>query len=202
MAESPDFNKELHFPPFYSLPHEYDLDEDYYSATGSPKAHWCFLAEIKESIPWLRPMYHVTDKDGLEFLVAFHLEDRWLHPIIAERCKNGYTMCVMYAEQHNFVDGQIGVRVENERTVKILPCSLKGLFHIRAKMTNNNGVCNVCGSTATLKCSRCRLFYCGKTCQLKDWNGAHKTECKVVQQIVKWGAFDWDHFERPKLFEI
>ncbi|KAJ6534592.1 hypothetical protein DFH09DRAFT_932196, partial [Mycena vulgaris] len=193
---------QLNFPAFSGLPSEGYLDRRYYSQNGSPVAHWCFLAEIKETIPWIRPMYTVTDRDGLEYLVAFHLNDRGRSPIIAEQCKDGHTICIMYPEQHLFSDGQTGIRVENERKVKVLPCSLRELFDVRDKVVNNSGACNACGSPATLKCGRCRLFYCTQKCQLQDWKGGHKTECKVAQQIIEWGTFDWDHFKQAKLFEL
>ncbi|KAJ7117632.1 hypothetical protein C8R44DRAFT_674011 [Mycena epipterygia] len=203
MSQYPDFTNELNFPAFSGLPSEYILDRRYYSDRGSPTAHWCFIAEIKEKVPWPTPKYYnVRDKDGFECLVSFHLDDRARYPTIGEICKDGYTICIMYANQHHFMDGQIGVRVENERRVKILPCSLRELLDIRGKVMKNSGICNVCGRPATLKCSRCRLFYCNKTCQLKDWKGVHKRECKVVQQIVGWGAFDWNHFDGGKLFEL
>ncbi|KAF8204288.1 hypothetical protein K438DRAFT_1579862 [Mycena galopus ATCC 62051] len=150
-------------------------------------------------IPWIRPMLRVQDKTGEEYLVAFHLADRSRYPAIAEKCKNGYTICVTYAEQHLFADGQIGVRVENEWGVKVLPCTLKELSNIGAKMSNQ-GVCNVCGASATLKCSRCKLFYCSKTCQNKDWSDAHKAECKVVQQVAQWVS-DWNEYEKLKVLE-
>ncbi|KAJ7231799.1 hypothetical protein C8J57DRAFT_1250927 [Mycena rebaudengoi] len=60
---------QLRFPAFHYLPSE-DYNRHYYSRTG----HWCFLAEIKEAIPWLRLMYHVTDKTGFQSLVII----RWL----------------------------------------------------------------------------------------------------------------------------
>ncbi|KAK7026156.1 hypothetical protein R3P38DRAFT_2946666 [Favolaschia claudopus] len=196
----PDLNKELNFPPYRSLPEERCLDERYYSRAG-PKLHWCFLAEIKNQVPWIRPKYYnVKDRNEKEYLVSFHLGDPTRDQAIAEMCRDGYTICVMYAERHLFADGQIGVRVENEDTVKTLPCTLKEFFDIRDKLANDDGVCNLCRDPATLKCARCKLSYCSKTCQAKDWKGVHKTECKAAQQILKWGMFDWDQFDEPRLF--
>ncbi|KAJ7076195.1 hypothetical protein B0H15DRAFT_864499 [Mycena belliarum] len=205
---SPDFTNETHFPAYTGLPSEYTIDRRYFFPDGSPAGHWCFLAEIKESVTSLmftRPLYNVRDRDGVRYLVAYHLEDRARFPLIVEQCKDGYTMCIMYAHQHLFADGQRGIRVEMESSVKILPCSLKSLFSIRDKVLKlkNSGFCNGCGDNATLKCARCRLFYCTKSCQLADWNyGEHKNECKVAQQISEWGTFDWDSFDEHRLFEI
>ncbi|KAJ6481278.1 hypothetical protein C8R47DRAFT_1135252 [Mycena vitilis] len=203
MSEFPGFDTELNFPAFRRLPREYAWDPTYYSQSGVPKTRWCFLAEIKRNVPWFRPtQYEVVDKHGGEYLVAFHPKDRAREPVIAAKCQNGYTMCIMYAVKHLFLDGQIGVRVDNESTVTILPCSLAEVRSIGDKMSNNNGRCNVCGASATLKCARCKLFYCNKSCQLKDWKGTHKTECKVVQQIVKWEALDWNTVEEANLVEV
>ncbi|KAJ7631392.1 hypothetical protein DFH06DRAFT_1439218, partial [Mycena polygramma] len=105
--------QQLNFPAFRSLPLENDWDSTYYSENGLAKTRWCFLAEIKRNVPWFRPtQYKVVDKDGDEYLVAFHPKDRAREPIIAEKCRDGYTMCIMYAVKHLFLDGQIGVRVD------------------------------------------------------------------------------------------
>ncbi|KAK7063858.1 MYND-type domain-containing protein [Favolaschia claudopus] len=207
----PDLNNELNFPPYPNLPDERYLDKRYYSRAGPPKFHWCFLAEIKNQEPWIRPTYYkVKDRNDKEYLVSFHLGDPTRDQAVAEMCRDGYTICVMYAERHLFADGQIGVRVEDEDSVKVwlavsvvgltLPCTLKEFFDIRDKLANNDGVCNLCTNPATLKCARCKLLYCSQTCQAKDWKGVHKTECKTAQQILKWGMFDWDQFDEPRLF--
>ncbi|KAJ7181021.1 hypothetical protein C8R46DRAFT_986106 [Mycena filopes] len=203
MVAIPDFHDELKFPKFSGLPADYELEDRYYPQGGGlPARHWCFLAEIKESVPWVRPMYHVHDKAGREYLVSFHGHGH-NHPRYltgAGDRKKGHTMCIMYAFQHRFFDGQIGVRVEDESYVKVLPCTLQELFKIRDKVVYNQKKCNFCGEVAALGCSKCRLFYCRKQCQLDDWKGGHKTECKIVQQVVKWGAFNWDKFEKFQVF--
>ncbi|KAK5759696.1 hypothetical protein LTS12_010213 [Elasticomyces elasticus] len=41
-------------------------------------------------------------------------------------------------------------------------------------------VCGMCGSSATLNCSRCHhILYCSKECQTKDWR-VHKSASKVI----------------------
>lgn len=111
------------------LPGEYGIDPTYYTSQGSgiikPKIHWCLLAEIVEEVGLLRPMYNVKDIDGKQWLVAFHPEDRSRLQPMAAKCKVGYTMCIMYAHQHRFVDGQHGIRIEEEYvlTVSVGACS-------------------------------------------------------------------------------
>lgn len=45
--------------------------------------------------------------------------------------------------------------------------------------------CNVCGSKATQRCSRCKnVWYASRECQLKDWK-AHKPMCDVFVKNMK-----------------
>ncbi|KAJ7066225.1 hypothetical protein C8F01DRAFT_696605 [Mycena amicta] len=201
MSLSPDFASQLHFPAFSGLPSEYyNLAEQVDHRTGQPRVHWCLLADITTNLEWpVRPMYRVTDRAGEEYLVAFHLDDRSVFPAILEKCVVGHTMCIMYAIQHHFFDGQVGVRVEEERSVKVIPCSLLKLFEIRNKIVDNTGKCNLCAKSATLKCVKCKMYYCSKECQVRDWNTGHKTECKVGKQIAEWD-FDWDDFHGERWF--
>ncbi|TFK38409.1 hypothetical protein BDQ12DRAFT_666141 [Crucibulum laeve] len=179
-----------HFPAFLDLPGEYSIDEDYYEVEGGflrPRKHWCFLAEISEYVPWpVRPMYNVKDANGQVLLVAFHLEDRSLFPKIISDFKIGYTIAFMNEEGHRFMDGQIGVRVEK------ISDSLNGV--------NPSTMCPVCDNPAGLRCSRCTLNYCGKECQLKDWKQGHKLDCVTRQQIIEWGKFDWNVYDRVRSF--
>lgn len=70
-------------------------------------------------MPSTRPVYRVTDREGFEYLVAFHLQDCTRFPAVREMCTKGYTMCIMYAVQHTICDGKNGVMVDDERTVKV-----------------------------------------------------------------------------------
>lgn len=84
-----------------------------------PSKHWCFFAEIIEVIPWpARPMFHVKDVIGNdELLVSFNCDERYMFPTITEACKVGSTICIMYANSHRFMDGQVGIRVESLETI-------------------------------------------------------------------------------------
>ncbi|KAJ7289192.1 hypothetical protein C8J57DRAFT_1114779 [Mycena rebaudengoi] len=197
-----DLHNELHFPALNDLPTGSQmLDRPYFrSDDGSFAIHWCFLAEIKCRIPWpIRPMYKVVDRHGVECLVSFNLDDRSQFPRIQQECKDGYTMCIMYAFYHSFLDGQQGIRVEVENTVKVVPCGLQKLLELGDRL-KNAGRCAVCDKDAKLKCSRCRLCYCSKDCQVKDWGNGHKKECKAAQQVLEWGRFDWNQFDRFRVF--
>lgn len=97
--------------------------DDRYRVNGTlvPKAHWCLLSEIKWDFPLFSNQFWVKDRDANEYLVAFHLQNRrTYYEFIKGQCKDGYTLCLMYAEKHRFLDGRnIGVRVEDERVVKV-----------------------------------------------------------------------------------
>ncbi|KAJ7289152.1 hypothetical protein C8J57DRAFT_1706059 [Mycena rebaudengoi] len=202
-SEYPDLHNELHFPALNDLPKELSgiSNRRYFRPdNGSFAIHWCFLAQIKNQAPYpARPMYKVVDREGVECLVTFNIADRSQFPRIYAECKDGYTMCIMYATYHHFADGQNGIRVEVANTVKVVPCGLQKLFEIGDRMKKNQGCCAVCRKNTTLKCSRCRLCYCSKDCQAKDW-GNHKKECKDAQQVVEWAGFDWNQFDRFRLF--
>lgn len=132
---------EVHFPSYKQLPHDNDLNEDYYSLDGRsgvyrPGMHWCYIAEIIRDDTFVRPMFLVKDKEGHESRVAFHLEGR-TGPMIRQippqfgaveppsfnkvPCKVGNTICIMYANQHDFADFTHGIRVEERDTVTVGP---------------------------------------------------------------------------------
>jgi hypothetical protein len=103
------------------------MDEMYYTLDpGSmgfrPNLTWCFLAEIVDVIPWpIRPMLNVKDREGRVSLLAFHLEGLEWHMFqkIREKYKKGYTVAVMHAEAHFFMDGQMGLRIRSMRDVHV-----------------------------------------------------------------------------------
>ena len=121
------FTHQDYFPTFSELPDENELDLRYYSdpfdsgsGVASPVKHWCLLVEVIRQIPWIRPMFMVKDGAGQQFLVAFHLDSDQPSPKEAlKHAKPGNTMSIMYAEQHFFMDGQHGIRLEGVKTVKV-----------------------------------------------------------------------------------
>lgn len=86
--------------------------------TYTPHRHWCFLGEIKEYNNGLvRVLLEVRDMGGHKLPIYFHTDDRGAS--IYKSCKEGYTIAVMYAEQHGFLDGTTGLRVEEIKSVKV-----------------------------------------------------------------------------------
>jgi hypothetical protein len=80
--------------------------------------------EIVEKLTWpVRVVVTVQDKDGKRMLVAFYFDN--MAQFDYENVKVGSTIAVLYAEQHYFVDGNIGLRVEHPQFVKV--CGFAGL---------------------------------------------------------------------------
>ena len=114
----------MHFPTFNSLPDDSDIDlryygEEHYGVYG-PVKHWCLLVEIVKLIPYFRPMFTAKDKAGKEFLVAMYLDNDVALPDFWNKyCKPGNVVAIMYACSHSFMDGQMGIRVEDVENIKV-----------------------------------------------------------------------------------
>ncbi|KAJ3853775.1 hypothetical protein EV368DRAFT_38225, partial [Lentinula lateritia] len=169
--------------------------------TVRPSRHWCLLAEIVAMQSWpLRPMYLVKDTTGQTFLAAFHYNDRTLFSEVWKKGLVGSTNCVMYASFHHFVDGQVGVRLEEPECVKVRNFSLS-VFEFQMSRLHCPISCALCGGGASQRCSRCStVFYCSKICQARAWKAKHKNECTVFQQMKKWSEFSWDQYDAYKGF--
>ncbi|KAJ3994290.1 hypothetical protein F5050DRAFT_542576 [Lentinula boryana] len=220
MSGLPDLRNQFFFPCFSSLPLDagfltlYDDSDDDFIAfdkskprfqNRSPRKHWCIFAEIVQENQWpIRPVYQVKDLSGRQSLVSFNFDDRSLFVDVARKCKVGYTLCIMYAERHQFADGNEGVRVEQPDAVKVLPVSLRELlatsdvFRASIKATHastDKAVCSNCNKPAAHRCSRCSLSeYCSKECQTQHWAKKHQKDCQVLRQLKLWNAFDWHRF--------
>jgi hypothetical protein len=105
------------FPAFDGLPEENNVSLEFYeSADGSsyrPRKHWCFLAEIIDVEKFLRLRLIVKDKSGRIVPIAFYTDDRGLEldPLYAQE---GFTVAILYAEQHGFLDLSVGIRHEDQ----------------------------------------------------------------------------------------
>ena len=63
-------------------------------------------------------MFNVKDLEGHKFLVAFHLDNN--EEVASMNIKVGRTMSISHAHQHQFVDGQVGIRLEDAFSVKVV----------------------------------------------------------------------------------
>ncbi|KAL8415027.1 hypothetical protein RB594_006018 [Gaeumannomyces avenae] len=185
---------EATFPSFNELPEENDLDLEFYESTNGfsykPRKHWCFLAEIIAIQNFLRLRLIVKDGAGHDTAVSFHTPNRG-RELDPSCIRKGFTIAVLYAEQHGFLDMSTGIRLEEPTVLKIFPVQLRDLFTLSDKVQQYAGVvngertCQGCGRKATTlsKCGKCTLFwYCDKECQTMAWkNKGHKADCKLLK---------------------
>ncbi|PPR02681.1 hypothetical protein CVT24_002103 [Panaeolus cyanescens] len=189
------------FPSFEDLPEDADDDLDlrYYDDSthiGYPIKHWCLLVEIVRHIPYLRPMYIVKDRDDHEFLAAFYL-DRDVqfppnHPSWHKWLAPGNVMAIMYAHKRAFMDGQVGVRIEDVDSVK-------ACFELNPKqrLSYNRGLklpLSIFPHTLQ-SLYKSRSSFDLQECQVADWKPRHRRECATAKQIAEWSTRDWTDFE-------
>jgi hypothetical protein len=223
---STNIQDEEAFPSFEDCPHENDIPFTYYRERGGvyyPIRHWCFLGEITYRLVFNRLCLTVKDRKGEELPANFHLDSRGPrmftpgmsnfpeHPNIPQSLtEEGNTIAILYPEQHNFMDGTIGFRIEDATRVQFFPCTLERLLalgdRILTSVSQSDGArtCYKCNTTATQRCSGCRVtWYCGKDCQVGDWsNGGHKKECKLLNQVATLMRQDWKHFHKYLSFPL
>lgn len=109
------------FPPFHDCPDENDLDLRYYSDQGGdPLRHWCFLGEVVQVTYLGRLVCDVKDVQGRMARVAFYDDDRGDSFVQGSpKCKPGYTVAVLYGMGHGFLDMSSGIRVEDNKCVRV-----------------------------------------------------------------------------------
>ncbi|KAF8475491.1 hypothetical protein BDZ91DRAFT_709743 [Kalaharituber pfeilii] len=143
-----------HFPTASTIPHEDDVDEDFYALAPGvnsyrPTKHWAYLGEITSMSTFLRLRLETRDAEGHTLPVAFHLEAgeggfgfnlRMCNPVTPsdlnpERAeedgaifRKGYTLVLLYPELHSFMDGTTGFRVEEKESFNVIPYSLDELL--------------------------------------------------------------------------
>lgn len=227
---STNLQDEQAFPSFRECPHENEVPyaSAYYGrredGTYAPKRHWCFLGEITDQMVFNRLRLWVKDKKGEVVVAHFHLgtpqsgrvftpgmSNFPVHPNVPQSLADkGNTMAILYAHQHDFVDGSTGFRIEDADLVQFFPCTLERLLalgdRISSSVSQSDGVraCNKCAATASRRCSGCHVtWYCGKDCQLGDWSdGGHKKECKLLNQVAALMRQDWEHFRGYRSFPL
>ncbi|KAM4057247.1 MYND finger domain-containing protein [Hirsutella rhossiliensis] len=192
------------FPVFKNLPHDLDLDDDYYDTTGRPIIHWCFLGQVVQIDDITRLRLVVKDKTGQVVVVAFYT-GRDHHPHHPQ-LRVGSTIAILYAQQHIFLDSSVGIRLETAENLKVIPMGLDELLELSDKMQDyaieDNGVkkCQGCDRRAASlrNCAKCVHFsYCDKDCQTVAWNDkGHKADCKVLRDAdfggllrLQWNVF-------------
>ena len=126
-AEPQSFEDRNFFPSFHERPHEFDWDDRYYedmdpddpSSALVYRKHWCLLGEIVEAEVFLRARIVAKDHQGRLFVVAFYPENPADMDRVMKNFCVGNTIVIMYALKHWFLDGTIGVRVEETDDVLV-----------------------------------------------------------------------------------
>ncbi|KAK4445682.1 hypothetical protein QBC34DRAFT_412917 [Podospora aff. communis PSN243] len=204
------------FPDFSNLPHEYDIDEDFFRTTNgfhyTPRKHWCFMAEIEFIEEFIRLRLIVKSR-GTRVPIAFHTDDRGA--FVGLQAQVGYTAAVLYAYQHPFLDMTTGIRVEDDTFVTIIPAKHSDLLALsdrvgKYSLQGAEMTCHGCDEhkpgASLMKCSRCSMFwYCNKDCQTRGWVGkGHKGDCKMIRDCGLRAMFmlDWNRYDDDVMFPL
>ena len=187
-------------PSFDDLPIDNDLDLRYYTnnyrGTYSVSRTWVFLGEITNNdfalFPFLRNRVLVRDRQGRANIPVYFYPEagRFDYGTL----KTGHTVAVLFAEQHFFMDGSIGLRLEELNHVKVIPCGLNDLLELSKHYSLSEGKCWGCGQEgkSLKKCGACKTgFYCNEKCQRQDWTKRHKKWCKAMPDFLFLSSLDY-----------
>ncbi|TKX18743.1 SET domain-containing protein 12 [Elsinoe australis] len=129
-----DLRSEVAFPSFKNLPSDSGIDMRYFGTSDGfnygPVKHWCFLGEIIDVQTFLRLRLVVKDKTNQRLIIAFHTDERG-GELDLTLLQKGYTVAVLYAENHGFLDMTEGIRHEIPGNLKNNIPSLRGLALVR-----------------------------------------------------------------------
>ena len=111
-----------YLPDWAHLPWEDSLNTRFWTdAAGyyAPSHHWAFIGEIVENRSLFRPGYLLRDREGTEVFIVFYLDNQVQADFKDFRL--GRTVVLYYAEKRQFVDGQVGIRIEEMTRAKVRP---------------------------------------------------------------------------------
>jgi len=177
-----------YFPSLAELP----TDHTEYGG-DSPGHHWCFMAQITEDdFATRRGFRHwvtVRDRDGASSEVRFHLDEEDI--LDTTHLKKGNTLFVRYACFHRFMDGSIGLRIEEPTFVYVVPSSLSSILEAQRSVTvtqepgaATTRQCRGCLKPSVNRCAKCKqVHYCSKECQTTDWK-EHRPICRILGQLA------------------
>lgn len=118
-----NFRNEAAFPAFEDLPGENDVNLDFYQSEDGfsyrPRRHWAFLGEIMNVDSLFRLRLLVKDKRDQQIPIAFYTSQVG-NEIAPSILKAGYTVVVLYAEIHGFLDLSYGIRHGNYKALKVV----------------------------------------------------------------------------------
>lgn len=117
-----NLRNEVPFPSFENLPGDNDINMEYLGTTDgfnySPIKHWCFLGEITDVEAIVRLRLIVQDNAKHRVPIAFHTDERG-QELDRALLQKGYTVAILYAEHHGFMDMTEGIRHETPSNLKV-----------------------------------------------------------------------------------
>ena len=117
-----NLRSEVPFPSFENLPGDNDINMEYLGTSDgfhySPIKHWCFLGEIVDVEAIFRLRLIVKDKADHRVSIAFHTDERG-QELVQALLQKGYTVAILYAEHHAFLDMTEGIRHEVPSNIKV-----------------------------------------------------------------------------------
>jgi len=124
------------FPPFLDLPQDNDISPHYYkmspgSGLYKPHRHWCLMADVEEVTCDIRIRVQARTRYGEQFIIHFHLDEDDQQPKywnFSELRPGRSSICILYAERHNFMDMTVGIRQERSSTIMVFPLTMKELL--------------------------------------------------------------------------
>lgn len=190
------------FPRFARLPREHKYSLKYYRFTSGGSyvrsRTWCFVGEITHDVSLWRRSFLIKDRAGYKIPLHFYPETGSFD---YHSLKVGRTVVIMLAQIHLFLDGSIGIRLENLETLLVVKCNLDDLFEMskcyakRGEKKCWNEECEeetLHAAESLMKCSSCKLaFYCDKKCQSADWKERHCRWCKALPTFMKIASLDY-----------
>ncbi|KAL0933377.1 uncharacterized protein CTRU02_212340 [Colletotrichum truncatum] len=185
-----NFTDTYFFPAFGQLQSEYHVGQPIYEDGET----WCLLAEIDAaSTSAGNPFCMVChDRHGDNFIIGFDLS-KGLR-FAPSQFKIGYTIAVVYAKRHNFLDNTKGIRVADLATCHAFPFKLDELLGVSKRLCDywdtldedgRTKRCYACGKEARKleECGSCSFFfYCNEDCRKVGWEEKkHKMDCQVLK---------------------
>ncbi|KAM0364305.1 hypothetical protein ACHAPK_010783 [Fusarium culmorum] len=116
------FRNQNMFPSFLGLPNDNVMERDFFKIKDGrnfrPRRHWCFLAEIVEHSDSSRLQMTVKDVTGKLLPIIVYTGTRESE-VVASQIREGYTVAILYAEQHAFMYEEAGIRFEKPTLLKV-----------------------------------------------------------------------------------
>lgn len=96
------------------------LDVDNFGIVKQPVTHWCFIGEITCIGHIEQSVLVIKDKTGLKLSIEFVNSGQRIFTAQPQSLQPGRIIALLYAQRHVFLDGSLGMVVEDASLVKVL----------------------------------------------------------------------------------